>query len=41
MPKEDKPISLYPMTGDEALEAAMRTPLPKRKPKKRTKRRLV
>ncbi len=35
--KDDKPISLYPMTADEALEAAMRTPLPKKakKPKRK------
>ncbi len=32
MPKGDKPISLYPLSADDAIEAALRTPPP---PKKR------
>jgi hypothetical protein len=40
MPKE-KPISLYPLSADEAIEAALRTPPPpkRKQPKKHGKRR--
>ena len=37
--KDDKPISLYPLSADDAIEAALRTPPPPKKDKKEEKKR--
>jgi len=31
MRKDDKPVSLYPLSADDAIEAALHTPPPKKK----------